>query len=129
MGRLFLLLIAAAFVVGVSPPLREKAAPHVERGMNPLYRWSAKTDVKDYAEALALTDQIGRPLPSPAEFSGFLQQRYTPKASVDPWGTAYYLKIEGRSVMVGSAGQDRVVGTEHDILSPPVTLKQMPRRR
>jgi hypothetical protein len=129
MGRLFLLLLAAAFVVGVSPPLRAKAAPHVERGLNPLYVWSAKTDVNDYREALLLTEQIGRQLPAPAEFSGFLRNRYSPKAIYDPWGTPYYLKIQGRSLIVGSAGPDREPGTDDDVLSEPMTTKAPPRRR
>jgi hypothetical protein len=38
----------------------------------------------------------------------------------DAWGTALFLKRHGFRVQLGSAGPDRIRGTEDDILAPPL---------
>jgi hypothetical protein len=77
-------------------------------------------------------DAVGKPIPTGEAFAGFVDtEDMQQNASMDPWGTAYYVLLNGPSFQVGSAGKDRVPGTEDDILSKPEPLTHQvdPRRR
>ncbi|HYJ78738.1 MAG TPA: type II secretion system protein GspG [Longimicrobiaceae bacterium] len=119
---LWLILLLVAVVVLV-PPVRERAKPHLAFALDPFYEWSAKNRVSEISNLVKRADALGRTIPAAADFPRFVDTEDTKQnASVDPWGTPYYLLAGRRSYQVGSAGKDREPGTTDDILSVEETL-------
>jgi hypothetical protein len=119
-AKIFWLLVAFAAVVALVPPVRERVWPKLQPAFNPVYEWNARTRVNEIRGVVKRADSIGRPIPtSAAAFADFVDtEDMQQDASIDPWGTPYYLLVNrGASYQVGSAGKDRVAGTEDDILS------------
>jgi hypothetical protein len=123
----FLLLLIGAVVL--VPQLRARAMPHVQPALNPFYEWSARNRVNDIVEILHEEETLGRNIPSPADFPGFVARRdFQKDAAQDPWGTPFYLRITRKAYFVGSAGKDRLPNTPDDIVSPPQPRKAAVRR-
>lgn len=123
---ILLLLIGAVVLV---PQLRARAMPHVQPALNPFYEWSARNRVNEIVEILHEEETLGRNIPTPADFSGFVARREFQKdAAQDPWGTPFYLRVTRKAYFVGSAGRDRVPNTPDDIVSPPQLRKAAVRR-
>ncbi len=130
MSRIFLLvlcLIAAGVMV---PALRERARPHLQPALNPIYEWNARNRVKEIANLVKRADQMGRPPQGSADFPQFVENEDARvNASIDPWGSQYYLVTSRTGFRVGSPGRDRVRNTTDDILSAELPLKTPVERR
>lgn len=123
MGRLFLALIVASFIVAINPTLRSMAQPYFQPVLDPLYEWTARNDVKEYIQELSALESTGRPLPTKDTFTEFLLRRYSTESStLDPWGTPYFLNVKRNTYVVGSAGRDMERGTADDVLSPELKV-------
>ena len=118
MGRPWLWLLLAGALVA-TPRVRAQLAPHVEPVLHPVYEWSTRSRVQEFARFLQTRTTAGGPLPKPREIGAVLEEKYKrDDASLDPWGTPYYLAREGKQTVIGSAGRDRQEGTEDDIRVP-----------
>jgi hypothetical protein len=131
-AKLFWLLVAAVAVVALVPPVRERVWPKLQPALNPVYEWSAENRVNELRGVVKRADAIGRNVPTGDAFAQFVDSEdMQENASIDPWGTPYYIAVSGVTFQVGSAGKDRTPGTEDDILSRPEPLSHPPvdRRR
>ena len=132
-SKIIWLLVAAAAVIVLVPPVRERVWPKLQPALNPVYEWNARTRVNDIRDLVKRADATGRPVPSaPIEFAHFVDSEDMQQdASIDPWGTAYYIVFDRATFRVGSAGKDRQYGTTDDIFSNPEPLTHQvdPRRR
>jgi len=131
-AKIFWLLVAAVIAVALIPPLREKVWPKVQPALNPVYQWNARNRVNQIRDVVKRADSTGRPVPTGDAFSQFIDtEDMQQDASIDPWGTPYYITFNGPAFQVGSAGKDREAGTDDDILSNPEVLSHPvdPRRR
>ncbi|HEX2077531.1 MAG TPA: hypothetical protein VHG08_07470 [Longimicrobium sp.] len=117
MSRIVFLLVLLLVAVLTVPSLRQRAQPHIEYVMNPIYRWDAKNRVNDLYRLLERERATGGAVPRPADFQRFLVQREGEKAALDPWRQPFFLVTTRRTFQVGSSGQDRQRGTADDILS------------
>jgi hypothetical protein len=127
MSRIFLLILCLIAAVVLVPSLRERARPHMQPVLDPMYEWSAKNRVKEIANLVKRADAMGRNLPAPGDFPGFVENEDTrANASIDPWGSQYYVVTSGSAFRVGSPGRDRVVNTTDDILSAELPLRMEP---
>lgn len=131
MRRLIFWLLIFAGISSSVPPVRERVAPrvapirdyavrelapHVKRGLDPVYRWSAVQEMRRIARELRQRELSFVALPHPREFQKFLEkQHYTGRKGLDPWGSPYYLILKRDSIIVGSPGPDLKRGTEDDI--------------
>lgn len=131
--KLFILSVVVAVVVGAVPDLRVRAKPYYEpvldragtllqplisRMLNPVFRWSTRSEEEHYLVILRNRVNLGEPLPKPREFQNFLsQESNSGRNGRDPWGSAYFLTLRRDSIQVGSPGPDGVRGTDDDILS------------
>jgi hypothetical protein len=127
MRYFFIALVLFAGMVAAVPSLRERVIPTVQGKLETRRAEQANIRIE---EIVALTRT--RPLPSSKEFKAFVDRglhKYV-NAGTDPWGTPYYLKRDRFNYWVGSAGPDRQVGTEDDILSTatPLPDNRYPRR-
>ncbi|MFL5385997.1 MAG: type II secretion system protein GspG [Longimicrobiaceae bacterium] len=133
-AKIFWLLVAAVAVVVLVPPVRERVWPKLQPALNPVYEWNARTRVNEIRDLVKRADATGRPIPTTADaFAQFVDSEDMQRdASLDPWGTPYYILIDRTATFqVASAGKDRQPGTEDDILSrpEPLTHQRDPRRR
>ena len=130
-SKLFWLLVAAVAVVVLVPPVREKVWPKVQPALNPIYEWNARTRVNDLRDVVKRADAVNRTVPTtPDGFAQFIDREdMQENASLDPWGTPYYIVMSGTTFQVGSAGKDQTPGTEDDILSSPDVITHAPQRR
>ena len=122
-AKIFWLLVAAAVVVAVVPPVRQRVWPKLQPALNPVYEWNAHNRVNELRGVVKRADALGRTIPTGEAFARFVDaEDMKENASIDPWGSPYYVSISGVTFQVGSAGKDRAVGTEDDILSKPEPL-------
>lgn len=122
-AKIFWLLLAAVMVVVLVPPVRERVWPKLQPALNPVYEWNARSRVNDLRAVVKRADATGRTIPTGDAFAHFVDtEDMQENASLDPWGTPYYLTLSGVTFQVGSAGKDRVAGTGDDILSSPEVL-------
>ena len=129
-SKIFWLLVAAVLVVVLVPPVRAKVWPKLQPALNPVYEWSARSQVNELRGVVKRADAIGRAVPTGDAFSRFVEnESMEENASIDPWGNAYYIVVSGQNFQVGSAGKDRVAGTQDDILSRPEPLSHPPAGR
>ena len=132
-AKIFWLLVAAVAVVVLVPPVRERVWPKLQPALNPVYQWNARTRVNEIRDLVKRADATGRPVPATADaFAAFVDSEdMQHDASLDPWGTPYYILFDRATFQVGSAGKDLQPGTDDDILSKPEPLTHPidPRRR
>jgi hypothetical protein len=129
-ARIFWLLVAAAAVVALVPPVRERVWPKLQPALNPVYEWNARTRVNDIRDVVKRADATGRNIPTGTAFAQFVDSEDMQEdASLDPWGTPYYILLDRATFQVGSAGKDMQPGTEDDILSQPEPLSRQADRR
>jgi hypothetical protein len=126
---LFLLLVVAAIVM--VPAARERVRPKLQPALDPVYAWSTRNRISALVELVREQEMLGQPIPKPAEFSRFVENRdVTRDGSVDAWGTPFYLHVTRRGLYtVGSAGKDRIVGTGDDITGTGQARNPPARRR
>jgi|SRR5690606_6834388 len=129
--KLFLVLLIAAGATASLPPLRARAAPHVEPlfddvvgwwmiqlrpVLNPVFRWSAKNELRRIAIDLRERAASFRPLPDPAHFEAYLRrQTHSGRDGRDPWGVPYRFVLTRDSIILSSAGPDMKHGTADDV--------------
>jgi len=129
-SKIFWLLVAAVLVVVLVPPVRAKVWPKVQPALNPVYEWSARNRVDELRGVVKRADAIGHTVPTGQAFAQFVESEDMQEdASIDPWGSTYYIVVSGQTFQVGSPGKDRVAGTEDDILSRPEPLSHPPAGR
>ena len=129
-AKLFWALVLAVAVVVLVPPVRQKVWPKLQPALNPVYEWNAKTEVNEIKGLVKRADALGRTVPTDEGFSAFVNQEAMQQdASTDPWGTPFYIVLNGNQFQVGSAGRDLQPGTTDDILSKPEPLSHVPDRR
>lgn len=129
-SKLFWLLVLAVAVVVLVPPVRAKVWPKVQPAFNPLYEWNAKNEVNEIRDMVKRADARGSTVPTDARFSEFVNSEAMQQdASVDPWGTPFYIIISGNTFQVGSAGKDLQPGSGDDILTNPEPLTHVPDAR
>lgn len=126
-SKLFWLLVLAVGVVVLVPPVRAKVWPKVQPAFNPLYEWNAKNEVNEIRDMVKRADARGSTVPTDARFSDFVNsEAMQQNASTDPWGTPFYIIINGNTFQVGSAGKDLQPGSDDDILSNPEPITHVP---
>lgn len=114
----FLVLLVAAVVF--VKPVRERARPHLESAMNPLYTWTERNEVKELQRLLAREQATLGTIPKAAEFQKWIASKQGEAAGLDSWGQPYYLTLTRRTYLVGSPGPDRTRNTPDDIRTEPV---------
>jgi hypothetical protein len=130
MGKVIMLVLLALVAVVVVKPLRARVEPHVQFAFDPFYKWSAENSVNDLSGLVKQQDQLGRTIPTPREFTAFVEREaFQDNASTDPWGTPYYLVRTKTGFQIGSAGKDRVRNTPDDITGNEVRLLNQPPTR
>jgi hypothetical protein len=118
MSKLIVLVLVLVAVVVIYRPAREKVRPHMQFAFDPFYEWSTRNRVDELRDLLIRQEQLGKRLPSPRDFPGFVEREDVQRdASIDPWGSRYYLKLTRTTYQVGSPGKDRTPGTGDDIVS------------
>lgn len=120
--RIFWILIFLIGAVLFVKPLRDRARPHIDTALTPVYKWDAKNRVNEIYRVLLRERATGGLVPSPRDFEKFLTQRQGPDAALDPWGQPFFLEANKRALRVGSSGPDRARGTADDIHSKPEAL-------
>ena len=129
-SKLFWALVLAVAVVVLVPSLRAKVWPKVQPAFDPLYEWNAKNEVHGLRDMVKRADATGRTVPTDERFSSFVNSEAMQEdASIDPWGTPFYITVSGNTFQVGSAGKDREPGTADDIVSAPEPMTHAPERR
>ncbi len=117
MTRILLVVLICAAALVVHPPLRAWVKPYGESVARPAYRQYARWRIQEITRLLEHQVESNRPLPGRSTFTAFLERGLgSERAARDPWGTPYFLKAEPFSIRVGSAGPDRKVGTDDDLL-------------
>lgn len=113
------LFFVAAVVVGLAPPLRQRAAPHVEPVLTPIRRLTVKDRVDRVSAFVEVEARITGLAPQERDLARVLRKMFPGREDVlvDPWGTRFYLRRRGDSFHVVSAGPDRRRGTADDITS------------
>jgi hypothetical protein len=130
MSRLAGLLIILLLVLIMFPPVRERLLPYAQPALDPMYEWSAKNRVTSLAKFVEEQESLGFPPPEPHEFSAFVERRdLQENASMDPWGSRYYLRLMRDTYYVGSPGRDRIEGTADDVVSKTMQRRVIPRGR
>lgn len=121
MRYFFIALLLFVGAVAVVPSLREQVLPGVRATMDARRIEEANTRI---GEIVALAEKKSGQLPQPAQFKAFVDRGLPnhSKAGTDPWGVPYYLKKDKFNFRVGSAGPDKSVGTEDDLLSKATPL-------
>jgi len=118
MGRPWLWFVLVCALLA-TPRMRAHLAPHVQPALDPVYEWSTRSRVQEFARFLQTRAATEGALPRPREIGGVLEEKYRrDDASLDAWGTPYYLVRDGKEMVIGSAGRDRRQGTEDDIRTP-----------
>jgi hypothetical protein len=111
-------LVALVLVV-VSPGLRRRAAPVLAPVMNPVHRLSAGDRANTLARMVQKEIHRTGEAPQPRDLTTILRRMYPGRddASLDPWGSRYFLRRRADGFNVGSPGPDRRRGTPDDVLS------------
>lgn len=128
MSRIAWVLVFVVGAVIFVEPLRQRALPHVEFALYPIYSWEAKNRVNDISRVLVRERAEGGEIPRPRDFQRFLTDSEGAPAALDPWGEPYFLYRDRRSIRVSSAGPDRLPNTTDDIHSTPAVLAPDKRR-
>jgi hypothetical protein len=130
LSKLFMLLLVAAAVVFLVPPVRAKVWPKLAPALDPLYEWNAKNRVNEISGQVKRADATGRSVPGGDAFATFVDSdAMQENASIDPWGNRYYISFNGNTFQVGSNGKDGQPGTVDDILSPSQPIVHPPETR
>jgi hypothetical protein len=124
MGALLKFSLAAALLVLISPPLRTRAAPHVEPLVNPFRRISVDDRVNSLARKVEKEIHRTGEAPQPRDLALILKRMYPGRddAALDPWGSKFLLRRRSGSFHVLSPGPDRRQGTADDIVSDPLPI-------
>jgi hypothetical protein len=118
MFRFIGLIVVIAGAVAMVPPLRERAMPYAQPALDPVYTWSARSQVSHIVELVKQEESLGRNIPDPKDFADFVVRHdFQKDAATDPWGSPYYIRKTRKTYYVGSPGKDRVAGTADDIVS------------
>jgi hypothetical protein len=121
--RLLLLLILVLVFVVINPTARERAMPYAEPVLNPVNEWSTKSRLAEYTRLIREAETLGSGVRSNNDLAELLRREYPHRdATVDPWGTPYYIQPVRGGFTVASAGRDRVRGTEHDLHSDTIRV-------
>ena len=86
--------------------------------------------VIEIANLVKRADATGRLPEKEALFPQFVESEDTRmNASIDPWGSQYYMVTSRTGFRVGSPGRDRIRNTTDDILSAELPLKSQEKVR
>lgn len=129
MKRLFIGLFLLSALVATQPVLRAEVGSRVEpivtrsgfdvpspsSLLDPLFRWSARNELRSLRRQLEQVQRTGGRLPKPLEFGRYMRSTLMASSGTDPWSTPYHLVIDRRGARVVSAGPDRELGTADDL--------------
>lgn len=124
MGKALLILAlaiaAALYFEGSRTVILEKAKPVVD----PYLEMSTKSEIDKIITDLQAyqRDNMNR-IPDRREFPGWLERQYAGGADRDAWGTPYSYELERRTYGLRSAGPDKVMGTDDDIVETRTLLR------
>jgi hypothetical protein len=124
MGKLFMLMLAAAVLSVAHPDVRERIKPYAEQALNPVYVWSTTSKVTDFHRRLEADVERGRVISDDKALHDYLERAFPGVALTDSWGTPYFLVKQAGSLRVASAGPDRKAGTEDDVVSAAIVSKR-----
>lgn len=116
-----LLVFCALLVALADPTARAWVRPYLDPILDPTYEWSVRSRVSEIARKIDAEQAAGRLVPRPGPIDEFVTLHYRQKGShLDPWGESFHLLRTGEGYQVASPGRDRKIGTEDDVLSPPL---------
>src|SRR5687767_3763967 len=90
MSRIIWILVFLIGAVLFVKPLRDRARPHIDSALTPVYKWDAKNRVNEVYRLLQRERATGGLVPAPRDFEKFLVQREGPDAALDPWGQPFF---------------------------------------
>jgi hypothetical protein len=96
-------------------PAFKRLGPTGEKLLAPTYRAGARSQANHMFRIMSLDRDQGRPLPEPQTFQRWIRSRLGEEATLDPWGSPYYMERERSMITIGSPGPDRRRGTDDDI--------------
>lgn len=118
-GRLLMLLIVVLAIGVYLPDSRALMAGWMQPLLTPGYRWMTSQELDQIASdfAIYLDARDYSPMRR-GEFDTWLDGRYPQsKSRIDSWGTRYTVKMSRSGFEVISAGPDRRVGTDDDLVA------------
>lgn len=118
MSKIVLVVLLLALGVLITPSLRQRAAPHLQFALDPVYAWNTRNQLRDIQRFI----ERSRTLPQERTFSAHLERENGAGTSLDPWGNQYYLLRDRHTYQIGSPGPDGVPGTADDIVTDPQPL-------
>jgi hypothetical protein len=112
-------LLAAAVIVALAPPLRQRVAPHAGPVLDPVRRLTVKDRVDRVSMFMEREIHVTGLTPQDRDLPAVVRKLFPGRddTMMDPWGTRYYLRRRGDGFHVASAGPDRRRGTPDDVLS------------
>lgn len=121
MKPILLLILLTGFAFA-NPSTRHHVEPYLQVLLDPLYRWQTEGRLDEISRTLEAEVASGRRVPTTSDALVALLEQPTVgrPGSRDAWGRPFFVRRQGVSVRVGSAGPDREVGSADDILSRPV---------
>lgn len=133
MKQLLLALLLVFFLSMAVPPLRARAMPKYRAAgswvwgvldgpltpvITPWRRLQTKSEMSRIANLLITWRNRGYPPPTTEELPRFMFRGSLDSTATDHWGTPYAIGSKPDTVYVRSAGPDRELGTEDDLLAP-----------
>lgn len=117
-----LLIIGAVLTAFASPTVRAWVRPHLDSVLDPTYEWSVRSRVSEIARKIAADRAGGRSVPTVGPIPDYVRHHYRQEGSgLDPWGIPFHLVNTSEGLRVASAGPDRAIHTDDDVLSPPIS--------
>lgn len=133
MKQLLLAVLLVFFLSMAVPPLRARAMPKYRSAgswvwgvldgpltpvITPWRRVQTKSEMSRIANLLITSRNRGYPPPTTEELPRFMFRGSLDSTATDHWGSPYVIGSKPDTVYVRSAGPDRQLGTEDDLLAP-----------
>lgn len=125
MGKILIVLVvavaAALYFEGSRAVILEKAKPVLD----PYFEMSTKSEIdKIMTDLLAFQRDNMNRIPDRREFPEWLDRQYAGGADRDAWGTPYMYELDRRTFGLRSAGRDRIMGTDDDVVETRTLLRE-----
>jgi hypothetical protein len=117
-GKLLILLVVVLAIALYLPDSRALMGSWIQPLVTPGYRWMTNQELSQIESDFEfyLENRDYSPLRR-GEFDRWLDSRYPqPRSRIDSWGERYTLRMSRSGFQVISAGPDREVGTDDDLV-------------